>query len=131
MTRLAVMARCALLTAAFAVVAGCASAPFERHLAARQWPEAAIAFAADASLLSDPDALYAAGVLFGTPDRATYDPERATDLLQLLLTRYPMTRHRAAAQERLALLTEIRALRLELERLKEIDLAPPPKRPTA
>ncbi len=123
------IARWAFLLAAVAVVSGCATAPFHRHLAARQWTAAADAFSTDASLMDDADALYGAGVLFGTPDRVTYHPERAADVLQMLLVRFPTTRHRAAAQDRLALLTEIGALRLELERLKEIDLLPPPRRP--
>lgn len=128
MTVRGVIDRCVLLAAALAMI-GCATAPFHRHLAAREWGEAASEFASDTTLLKDPDALYAAGVLFGSPDRATYDPERAADLLEQLITRFPNSRHRGPSVERLALLNEIRELRLELERLKDIDLTPRARRP--
>jgi len=120
--------RCVLFVAALATI-GCATAPFHRHLAAREWGEAASEFASDTTLLKDPDALYAAGVLFGTPGRETYDPDRGADLLEQLLARFPDARHRTAAVERLALLNEIRGLRLELERLKEVDFRPRTRRP--
>ena len=161
--------------------------PFDAHFDAARWTEASDAFIADSSLMRDEDALYRAGLLYGTPGRPTYRPERSDSLLRRLLTRFPETKHRAAATERLAIVEaliqdrerfiaverrvseltvtvqglrqrldsaaaqsdslrrsatrlevelrdrdeQLRAARLELQRLKEIDLkrSPPPRRP--
>lgn len=131
MTKRSVLAACTLAMAALALCA-CATGrvtAFDGHLSAQRWQEAAAAFDGDSALLGDPDALLRAAMLFGTPGRATYHPERAADLLRRLLVAFPETKHGAVAAERLALLAEVVELRLELQRLKEIDLRPRAVRP--
>ncbi|MEP6491859.1 MAG: hypothetical protein ABJF01_04235 [bacterium] len=94
---------------------------FDRDFVAEQWSDAAREFAADPSLRNNENALYRAGVLFGTPRRPTYDPAKALDLLSTLLTRFPQTGHRADATARLLLLQDV--LRLQREAgLHEIEL---------
>lgn len=70
----------------------------------------------------DAGALYRAAIQHSVPGEPAYDVERAIALLEELIGRYPAARERQAASERLALLHEIRALRLELQALKDIDL---------
>lgn len=70
----------------------------------------------------DAGALYRAAMQHSAPGEPTYDVERAIALLEELIGRFPAARERQAASERLALLHEIRALRLELQALKDIDL---------
>jgi hypothetical protein len=111
-------------------VSACATSRFDRHVSGGQWTAAAEAFANDSTLLGDPQALYHAGMLHSIPGRDTYDVDRAGQLLELLLNRFPGTRYRDAAIERLALVNEIRALRAELQSLKEIDLRPRGSSPT-
>jgi hypothetical protein len=65
------------------------------------------AFAADSSLLDDERALFEAGTLFSSPARETYDPERAKALLHRLLERFPKTKYRAEAVDRLALVDTV------------------------
>ena len=179
---------------AFSVLAlaGCAATrPFDQHLQRGEWAEAARVFVADTALMNDERALYDAGMLYGSPTRPTYDPERAHGLLVRLLSHFPATQYRTNAADRLALVDavlgardsalarqrtveiriaeltaevarlhagldsaqlqtdavrkiasrleadlkdrdeQLRALRLELRQLKEIDLKPrvPPRRP--
>jgi hypothetical protein len=174
------------------VATGCATTQFDRYLSQQRWAEAAAAIAADSSLLNNEQDLYRAGVLFGTPARPTYDPERAHALFAMLIARFPSSEHREDATARMNLIDavtqartdaqvkqreiegkittlttesrtltirldsalaqrdslrgavtkleadrrdrddQIRALRLELQRLKEIDLkprTPPPIKP--
>jgi hypothetical protein len=171
--------------------AGCVhrSRPFDEYFVASRWMDASAAFMADSSLMNDERALHRAALLYGTPGRATYRPERADSILRRLLTRFPdsrfsgeageqlamieaLVRERASAAGRIALLErrsaeldstvrvlrqrldalgsqsdslrrswggleldlrdrdeQLRSLRLELQRLKEIDLKPPRKPP--
>lgn len=89
----------------------CAPPAFERDLSAKRWNDAARTFAVDSSLLNNEHALYDAGVLFGSPERSTYDPDRSRDLLRRLLSRFPETRYRAAATDRLALIEAVLGVR--------------------
>lgn len=79
------------------------------------------------SLARDADASHAAAMLHALPDRDTYDPERAAELLQAFLDRFPTDRRAADVRDRLALVSEIVALRAELRALKAIDLARRPR----
>jgi hypothetical protein len=76
---------------------------------------------------SESDALFHAALSHASPDRPTYDPDRAADLLATFIERFPDDARRGDAADRLALLNEIRALRAELRALKAIDLARPPR----
>lgn len=105
-------------------LSGCATSPFRSHVAAHRWADAARAFAADSTLLHDPDALYAAAQLFGTPGRPTWDPERAGELLRQLIANHPRSDRARDAAALLPLLDQVVALRGELRRLKDIDLQP-------
>ncbi|HEX3866739.1 MAG TPA: HAMP domain-containing sensor histidine kinase [Gemmatimonadaceae bacterium] len=82
----------------------CAPPVFERYVSQERWSDAAHAFAADSSLLNDEHALFEAGTLYGSPKRGEYDPARARELLQRLLIRFPSTRYRVEAADRLALI---------------------------
>jgi hypothetical protein len=105
-----------------ASVGACVSSrPFDQLLSERRWSEAATAFAADSALMNDESALYAAGVLFGSPSRPTYDPDRASRLLRRLLARFPDTRYKADADDRLALVTEALAARADVARTRELE----------
>lgn len=79
------------------------------------------------SLAREADALHAAAMQHAAPERATYDPARAAELLQLFLDRFPTDPRISFARERLALVSEIAALRAELHALKAIDLQRPPR----
>jgi hypothetical protein len=73
------------------------------------------------------DTLYHAALLHASPDKSTYDPDRAAELLTAFIERFPSDRRRGDAAARLALVNEVRALRAELRALKAIDLARPPR----
>lgn len=77
---------------------------FDRYLAASQWMDASRAFMADSTLLDDERALCRAGILYGTPGRETYRPERADSLFRRLIGRFPGTKHLSEAVERIAVL---------------------------
>lgn len=83
--------------------------------------DAAQTFDADSTLMNDESTLYSAGVLFGSPSRPTYDPERARTLLQALLTRFPNTRYAADAQDRVALLDDVLRVRTITSRTRELE----------
>jgi hypothetical protein len=108
---------------ALLAAAACATTPFDRYLAEERWADAARVFSADSSLLNNEHALYAAGVLYGTPGRPTFDPVIARDVLRRLLSRFPQSDHRNDAVERLALLDEIaRARRDAADRERELTV---------
>lgn len=96
-----------------AVTTACAPTQFDRYLANQQWADAARVFAADSSLQNDEHALYEAGVLYGSPGRPTFDADRSRALLRRLLTRFPRSKYRGAASDRLSLLDEIARARRE------------------
>jgi hypothetical protein len=76
----------------------------------------------DSVLMRDEAALYRAALAHSVPGQPGYDVERAIYLLEEFVGRFPSAPEREAASERLALLHEIRALRLQLQTLKDIDL---------
>jgi hypothetical protein len=118
MRRVLVYATTALLTAA------CVHpmTQFDRYIAAGQWVDAARAFSSDSLLQNNEEAIYQAGVLYGTPDRPTYDPTRARDLYQMLLRKFPGSPHRDDAAARMVLLDEVlRTRRLAAAREKELE----------
>jgi len=95
---------------------------FERYLQESRWADAARVFSADSSLLNDDHALYSAGVLYGSPERPTFDPAIGTDLLRRLVTRFPQSKYRNDAVSRLALLDQIiRARRDADERQRQLS----------
>jgi hypothetical protein len=102
--------------------AACATTTqFDRYLAQGRWTDAANVFAADSALLNDEKALYAAAVLYGSPGRPTFDIERSRGLFRRLLSRFPQSKRRDDATQRMALLDEIARGRHEAE-LHERDL---------
>jgi hypothetical protein len=106
MPRPSARAVCAIV-GVLGVGVACATTQFDRYLAEERWADAARVFSADSALRNDEHALYAAGVLYGTPGRPTFDPVIARDMLQRLLSRFPQSDRRADASQRLALLDEI------------------------
>lgn len=101
-----------------------ATTQFDRYIAAGQWADAAREFSADSSLRNNEHALYRAGVLYGTPDRSTYDPEKARELLSRLLSNFPATEHREEASSRMMLLDELlRTQRTSSARVRELEAA--------
>jgi hypothetical protein len=98
-----------------ALTACATTTQFDRFLREGRWADAARVFSADPSLLSDEHALYAAGVLYGTAGRPTFDPVIASDLLRRLLSRFPQSGHRNDALDRLALLDQILQARRDVE----------------
>ncbi len=73
--------RAALLAACAIPAAGCVHHAFDRSLRAGRWQDAAVEFRADSGLQRDADALRAAARIHSVPDSATWDPDRALDLL--------------------------------------------------
>jgi hypothetical protein len=117
-----------LLAAAALALCGCTTSrprPFQLMAGEERWAEAVHAFESDSTLLQDPDALFQGALLFGSPNRPAYHPERAVALLEAFVQRFPRHRHRDSAEERLTLLREVVALRQEVRQLKAIDLSRP------
>ena len=106
---------------AIAAMCACASRPFDRMLSEHRWADAAQLFAADSTLVNDEQALYSAAVLFGSPSRPTYDPERARMLFRRLLTSFPNSEHASDAQDRVALLDEALRARASTTRVRELE----------
>lgn len=102
-----------------AAAAGCAARPFDRHFEAGRYAEAASIFAADSALHRDERALYRAATLHAIPGSATYDPERARELLHRMLMLKPDGDHAAAARRLLAFVDEIRRLDATATRLRQ------------
>jgi len=90
---------------------GCVPRAFDRDLRDERWLDAARAFQSDSALINDEGALYKAGILYSTPARPTYDPQRAAQLFQRLLDRFPATRYRRDAVDRLAMVNALLASR--------------------
>lgn len=99
----------------------CASRPFDQMLSEHRWADAAQLFAGDSTLANDEHALYSAAVLFGSPSRPTYDPERARTLFRRLLTTFPDSRHASDAEDRVALLDEALRARSAIARVRELE----------
>lgn len=60
-------------------------------------------------------------MLFGSPSRPTYDPERARTLLRRLLTTFPSSTFASDAEDRVALLDDALRVRSGAARLKELE----------
>jgi hypothetical protein len=90
-------------------------------IAERRWAEAARLFSADSTLLNDEQALYSAAVLFGSPAKPTYDPERARVLLRRLLAAFPGSKYAPDATDRLALIDEAVNARSGVARVRELE----------
>jgi len=111
-----------LIRTALATLLGCGgvacvtTTQFDRYLDERRWADAARVFSADSSLLNNDRALYAAGVLYGSPERPTYDPAIASDLLRRLISRFPESKYRGDASSRLALLDQVINARRDSEK---------------
>jgi len=111
-----------LIRTALATLLGCGgvacvtTTQFDRYLDERRWADAARVFSADSSLLNNDRALYAAGVLYGSPERPTYDPAIASDLLRRLISRFPESKYRGDASSRLALLDQVITARRDSEK---------------
>jgi hypothetical protein len=73
--------RALMLAACVAVSASCAHAVFRRSLGAGRWQDAAAAFRADSGLQRDAEALRQVARIHAVPDSATWDPDRALELL--------------------------------------------------
>lgn len=99
----------------------CAARPFDRLLSEHRWADAAQVFNGDSTLVNDEHALYSAAVLFGSPSRPTYDPERARALLRRLVIAFPNSRYAADAADRLALLDEALRARTGTARVRELE----------
>ena len=104
----------------------CATPAFRQHGNVGH-NNAGATFTRDTTRSWNPDSLYQAAVLHASPERPTYDPDRAADLLSAFVERFPADTRRSDAAARLALVNEIRALRAELRAFKAIDLARPPR----
>jgi uncharacterized protein HemY len=71
-----------VLAGATAYAGACAHVgAFQRDLRAGRWQDAAAAFRADSALQRDANALRLAARIHSEPDSATWDPDRALDLL--------------------------------------------------
>lgn len=120
----------ALIMAAWlgaAAASACATPAFRQHVSVGHDDDAGATFTRDTTRSWNPDSLYQAAVLHASPERTTYDPDRAADLLSAFVERFPADTRRSDAAARLALVNEIRALRAELRAFKAIDLARPPR----
>jgi hypothetical protein len=100
-----------------ALVAGCVHpTQFDRYYTSAQWTDAARAFDADSSLITNERTLYRGALVYGTPGRPTYNPLRGRQLLQVLLLRFPSTSYRDDAESRLLFLNEVIRTRDEAAR---------------
>jgi len=107
--------RTSIVALCIATTTACATTQFDRYLSRQQWADAARAFAADSSLQNDEHALFEAGILYGSPGRPTFDPERSRTLLRRLIARFPQSKHLGDATDRLALLDEIARAKRDAE----------------
>lgn len=79
---------------------------FDRYMASGNWIEAEREYASDPSLRENESEAYSAGLLFGTPGRATYDPVKARSELNRYLARFPDGKRRSEVTARLLLIEE-------------------------
>jgi len=110
--------------------------PFDLFYDTGDWARALVAFEADSTLQADERTLFRAGLIRAMPGRTTFDPARARERLQDLLSAHPESMYRGAAEVILGLVAELgqstaalAALGEQLERLKAVDLndpVPPP-----
>lgn len=107
--------------AAIASLWACASRPFDQLIAEGRWADAAQVFSRDSALANDEHALHSAALLFGSPSKPTYDPERARTLFRRLVTRFPSSEYAPDAQERIAMLDEVVRARAGTARVRELE----------
>ena len=110
-----------MLASIWSMSACVSSRPFDRMIAEQRWADAAQLFAADSALANDEHALHEAAVLFGSPSRPTYDPERSRTLFRRLVTRFPSSPYVSDARERIAMLDEVVRARGVLARVRELE----------
>ncbi len=108
---------------AVVVLAACAHSPssFQRRIDARQWTEAAEAFAADSTLWRDEQSLFLAALLHGTPGGPVYDPVRARELLERLLVLHPRSVHRPTVAHLLPMLVALGQARDRAGRVEQLE----------
>jgi chromosome segregation ATPase len=92
----------------------CARTTFHGHVRAGEWEQAARAFAETPDLQDNASALRRAAYLHAHPDSATWDPERAADLLARARARRAAT----AADQRLELALRAYARAVEAQSLR-------------
>lgn len=105
----------ALAVATLAAGACVRATQFDRYFAERRWTDAAREFEADTALRTNEEALYRAGLIFGTPGIPTYDAAKARDLLTTLVTRFPNSTHSADATARLLLIQDVARARRDAD----------------
>jgi hypothetical protein len=93
------------------LISACTPRPFERDLHDQHWLDAARVFQSDSALINDEHALYEAGILYSSPARPTYDPQRAAQLFHRLLDRFPNSEYRGDVTDRLAMVNALLATR--------------------
>jgi hypothetical protein len=109
------MERTRIIVLGLAATTACATSQFDMYLSRQQWADAARVFVADSSLQNDEHALFEAGVLYGSPSRPTFDPERSRALLRRLISRFPESKYLGPAADRLALLDEVARAKRDAE----------------
>lgn len=123
-----------LAAAALSVaLAACAASPFHRHFEAQRYHRAMDVFRADSSLHDDEEALYRVGLLYASPESPYFDPGRAQETFDRLLSRHPDGGRSREVRHIVALLEEVQnlgsrvsALRDQLQKLKAVDLEESP-----
>ncbi len=116
MTRIS---RFLLSLAPLLLAAGCVASALDRHFAAGQYLEVARLFEADSSLQSREKALYFAAMAYALPESPAYDPSRAIETLDRLLTLYPRGSRSGEALRLRQILQETDRLARETQRLEE------------
>lgn len=82
---------------AFLLLSACASSGLERQFSSGQYLEVVGRFEADSTLHGREDALYFAALSYAQPGSAAYDPDRAFETLERLLSLHPHGRRQADA----------------------------------
>src|SRR5690554_1742773 len=104
-----------LSLALLATAAGCVTGTLDRHFAAGRYLEVTRLFEADSSLQTRESALYVAAMAYALPDSPAYDPPRALETLDRLLTLYPQSGRSAEALRVRQILRETERLAREAE----------------
>lgn len=101
------------------LASGCVASALDRHFAAGRYLEVTRLFEADSSLQNREGALFFAAVAYALPESPAYDPSRAIETLDRLLTLYPDGSRSAEALTLRQVLRETDRLTREAERLDE------------
>jgi tetratricopeptide (TPR) repeat protein len=75
-------------------LAACATSPFNRHFEAGRFAEAQQIFEQDSALQRQEETLFRAALLHAIPESPVYQPEKARQLFDRLLTLYPKSSYR-------------------------------------